>query len=63
MANSTKFFILFTLGLVATGFGVGGVENSMTNEQLIPSVGVAMLGLTLMYLSTVYANKEDSNDY
>lgn len=63
MANSTKFFLFFTLGLVITGFGVGGVENSISNEQLIPSIGVAVLGLTLMYLSTVYANKEDQNDY
>lgn len=58
MANSTKFFLLFMTGLIITGFGVGGVENSMTNRELIASVCTAGLGLLSMYLSTIYANKE-----
>jgi high-affinity Fe2+/Pb2+ permease len=36
-------------GIVGAMFGVGGVENSVTTEQLIASVGVAVTSLMLMY--------------
>jgi hypothetical protein len=36
-------------GIVGALFGVGGVENSITTEQLIASVGVAVTSLMLMY--------------
>jgi nitrate/nitrite transporter NarK len=36
-------------GIVGAMFGVGGVENSQTTEQLIASVGVAVTSLMLMY--------------
>ena len=36
-------------GIVGAGFGVGGVENSVTAEQLIASIGVAVTSLMLMY--------------
>jgi nitrate/nitrite transporter NarK len=36
-------------GIVGTMFGVGGVENSVTTEQLLASVGVAVTSLMLMY--------------
>ena len=36
-------------GIVGALFGVGGVENSLTTEQLIASIGVAVTSLMLMY--------------
>lgn len=59
MADSTKFFLLFITGLIIVGFGVGGVENSMDTQSLIASLFTAGLGLLSMYLSTIYANKDE----
>lgn len=50
--------IAFILGLVGTGFGVGGVENSVETEQLIASIGVAVTSLMLMYLGTLLIKEE-----
>ena len=36
-------------GIVGAGFGLGGVENSVTTEQLIASIGVAVTSLMVMY--------------
>ena len=58
MANSTKFFLFFISGLVITAFGVGGVENSLTFQELVSGISVSGLGLLMMYMSTVYAPKE-----
>jgi hypothetical protein len=41
--------IAVILGIVGTLFGVGGVENSTSTEQLIASIGVAVTSLMLMY--------------
>ena len=41
--------IAVILGIVGTLFGVGGVESSITTEQLIASVGVAVTSLMLLY--------------
>jgi high-affinity Fe2+/Pb2+ permease len=41
--------IAIIAGIVGAMFGVGGVENSVTTEQLIASVGVAVTSLMLMY--------------
>lgn len=51
-------FLAFIVGLVGCMFGVGGVENSMTNEQLIASIGVAVTSLMLMYLGTLLVKEE-----
>lgn len=45
-------------GIVGAGFGVGGVENSMTTEQLIASIGVAVTSLMLMYIGTLLVKEE-----
>lgn len=45
-------------GIVGAGFGVGGVENSITNEQLFASIGVALTSLMLMQLG-VWLIKEE----
>ncbi len=45
--------ILFFLGLILTMFGVGGVENSLTNTELLSAVAVSILGLAIMYAGTL----------
>ena len=45
-------------GIVGAGFGVGGVENSSTTEQLIASIGVAVTSLMLMYVGTLLIREE-----
>jgi hypothetical protein len=45
--------IVFVAGLILTLGGVGGVENSMDNEQLIGSLLIAVLGLLAMYAGTL----------
>jgi nitrate/nitrite transporter NarK len=41
--------IAVILGIVGAMFGVGGVENSTSTEQLIASIGVAVTSLMLMW--------------
>jgi high-affinity Fe2+/Pb2+ permease len=36
-------------GIVGAMFGVGGVENSVTAQELVASIGVAVTSLMLMY--------------
>ena len=45
-------------GIVGAGFGVGGVENSVTTEQLIASIGVAVTSLMRMQVG-VWLVKEE----
>ena len=45
-------------GIIGALFGVGGVENSETTEQLIASIGVAVTSLMLMYLGTLLVKEE-----
>ena len=46
-------FLLFVFGLIMTAFGVGGVEHSITNGELLSSLAVSVLGLALMYVGTL----------
>ena len=46
------------LGIVGTGFGVGGVENSIETQDLIASIGLAVTSLMLMYLGTLLVRDE-----
>jgi hypothetical protein len=41
--------ILAVLGFLITAFGVGGVENSITNTELLAALAVSITGLGLMY--------------
>ena len=52
MKTSTGF-VLIMLGLVMTMFGVGGVENSVTDTELLASVAVAAVGLLIMWAGTL----------
>lgn len=51
-------FVAFIAGIVGAGFGVGGVENSVDNVQLLQSVGVAVTSLMLMQIG-VWLIKEE----
>jgi hypothetical protein len=49
----TKVFFMFITGLITTMFGVGGVENSITNSQLLSALAVSVTGLGIMYCATL----------
>jgi hypothetical protein len=49
----TKVFFMFFTGLITTLFGVGGVENSITNGQLLTALAVSVTGLGIMYCATL----------
>ena len=51
-------FIAVLAGIVGAGFGVGGVEQSLTNTELFTSIGVAVTSLMLMQLG-VWMIKEE----
>ena len=48
-----KIFFFIIMGLVLTLLGVGGVENSMTNVELLQSLAVSALGLLFMWVATL----------
>ena len=54
----TKTFFLFITGLITTMFGVGGVENSITNVELLQSIAVAVTGLGILWCSTLMMRQE-----
>ncbi len=51
MSERSAMFLIIT-GLLFTAFGVGGVENSVTDADLITSVIVSSVGLAVMYCGT-----------
>jgi hypothetical protein len=55
-------FALFILGLILTAFGVGGVENSVTDTELLSAVAVSALGLAIMYAGTIAMRVSDYYD-
>ncbi len=44
---------VFVTGLLVTFGAVGGVENSVTDSELLSSVIVAAVGLAVMYVGTL----------
>lgn len=59
MSERSQFFLIIT-GLLLTMLGVGGVENSLTDGELIQSVLVSAVGLALMWCATL-ANRISNN--
>ena len=55
--------ILGFLGFLLTAFGVGGVENSITDGELIGSVLVSITGLAIMYCAVAALKINDSTNY
>lgn len=54
----TKTFFMFFTGLVTTMFGVGGIEQSITNTELLQSIGVSVTGLAIIWCSTLMMRAE-----
>ena len=50
--------IAIITGIIGAGFGVGGVENSQSTEQLIASMGVGVVSLMLAYVGKLLINEE-----
>lgn len=50
-------FMIFT-GIVTTAFGVGGIENSLTDAELLQGLAVAVVGLGIMYCATLMIRQE-----
>lgn len=48
----------FFLGLITVLNGVGGVDASTTNFELAISTTIAVVGIAIMALGTVYFSKE-----
>jgi hypothetical protein len=47
------------LGLILTMFGVGGIEQSITNTELLSSLAVSVLGLALMAVGVLALKRLD----
>jgi hypothetical protein len=47
MSERSAMFLVIT-GIITVMFGVGGVENSITNVELLQSLAVSMVGLGIM---------------
>lgn len=60
--KTTTAFGLFMFGLILTMFGVGGVEASITDTELLSAVAVSALGLGLMYSGTIAMRVSDYYD-
>lgn len=45
-------------GLVVTMFGVGGVEHSMTNADMLMAAGVALAGIAILAWGAAAINSE-----
>jgi len=59
MTNTDRrVFFFIIMGLTLTLMGVGGVENSMTNVELLQSLAVSGLGLLLMWVATLMIKQD-----
>jgi len=59
MVTEKQAMFVFVVGLILTMFAVGGVENSITNTELLTSVLVAATGLGCMFCGTVMIKRAD----
>jgi hypothetical protein len=53
-------FIMIVMGLIFTLFGVGGIEQSITNTELVASLAVSVVGMAIMYCGTLALRISDS---
>lgn len=54
----TASFFLFITGFIVVGFGVGGVEQSITNTELAQAAIVATVGLLIMWCGQLMITQE-----
>jgi len=59
MVTEKQAMFVFVVGLILTMFAVGGVENSITNTELLQSLAVAVTGLGCMFCGTVMIKRAD----
>ena len=52
-------FMMFT-GIVTTMLGLGGVEASITNAELLQGVAVSVVGLMIMAATVLMIKREES---
>ena len=52
MKQGTAMF-LFAVGFFLTAFGVGGIEQSITDDAMLTGCVVSALGLAVMYCGTL----------
>jgi hypothetical protein len=60
--KSSTAMILFFLGLILTMFGVGGVENSLTDTELLQALAVSVVGLGIAGAGVLAQRVSDSYD-
>ncbi len=60
MVTERQGMFVFVVGLVLTLLGTGGVENSITDSELITALLVAVTGLGCMYCGTLLINRAAS---
>lgn len=61
MTTQTAAILAF-LGFLLTAFGVGGIETSITAEELFGSMAVSIAGLALMYCAVAALQVSDYYD-
>jgi hypothetical protein len=44
---------VFFFGIILTGFGCGGIENSMTTTEFLQSAAVGFVGAAIMWVGTL----------
>ncbi len=59
MVTEKQGMFVFVVGLILTMFAVGGVENSITDSELLTSVLVAVTGLGCMFCGTLMIKRAD----
>ena len=59
MVTEKQAMFVVIVGLLVTMLGVGGVENSMTDTELLQSLAVAVTGLGCMYCGTVMIKRAE----
>lgn len=60
--NTKTAVALFLLGMLLTLGGVGGVEHSLATVDLLSSLAVSVVGLLLMWVSTLSMNVSNYYD-
>jgi len=58
MSEKSTFFVAM-LGLILTMFGVGGIEQSITNTELLSGLAASVLGLALMAVGVLALKRLD----
>ena len=59
MVTEKQAMFVFVVGLLVTMLGVGGVENSITNTELLQSLAVSVTGLGCMYCGTLMIRRAE----